>query len=229
MDYSKTIIYKITCNDSMVTECYVGHTTNFVKRKYHHKERCNTMNCKIYKIIREHGGWNNWNMTPICQYPCKNRIQACIKEEEYRVELQAELNSRKCINTPKEYYESNKNKILEKNKEYRDEHKEKIAETKKIYYDEHKEQIFEKSKEYYDKNKEQIIEKSKEYYDKNKEQILEKTKEYREKNKEKISEKKKEKYYCPCGSTLRKSDKAQHEKSKKHQDFIKNNLIIDNG
>jgi len=36
-DYSKTIIYKIVCNDLNVNECYIGHTTNFIKRKGQHK------------------------------------------------------------------------------------------------------------------------------------------------------------------------------------------------
>jgi hypothetical protein len=32
-DYSKTILYKLVCNDLNITECYVGHTTHFVKRR----------------------------------------------------------------------------------------------------------------------------------------------------------------------------------------------------
>ncbi len=39
IDYSTTIIYKITCNDSNVTDKYVGHTTNFVQRKHAHKKQ----------------------------------------------------------------------------------------------------------------------------------------------------------------------------------------------
>ena len=35
VDYSNTIIYKIYCKNEMVTDIYVGHTTNFTKRKYH--------------------------------------------------------------------------------------------------------------------------------------------------------------------------------------------------
>ena len=41
IDYSNTIIYKITCNDVSVKEVYVGHTTNFVQRKHAHKQACN--------------------------------------------------------------------------------------------------------------------------------------------------------------------------------------------
>ena len=37
LDYSNTIIYKISCKDSAVTDLYVGHTINFVQRQLAHK------------------------------------------------------------------------------------------------------------------------------------------------------------------------------------------------
>ena len=40
IDYSKSVIYKIVCDDLNVKDCYVGSTTNFIKRKRHHKEAC---------------------------------------------------------------------------------------------------------------------------------------------------------------------------------------------
>ena len=40
LDYSNTIIYKITCNDTNVSDLYVGHTTNFIERKRGHKYSC---------------------------------------------------------------------------------------------------------------------------------------------------------------------------------------------
>jgi len=75
----------------------------------------------------------------------------------------------------------------------------------KIYRDEHKEQIAERDKIYRDSKKEIISEKGKMYYEKIKNELL---------------EKRKEKYDCPCGSTLRISDKSQHEKTKKHQEYL---------
>ena len=44
IDYSKTIIYKIVCNDTNITDCYVGHTTDITRRKAHHKCSCNNPN-----------------------------------------------------------------------------------------------------------------------------------------------------------------------------------------
>ena len=94
IDYSNTIIYKIYCNDDSITDVYVGHTTNFYVRKYHHKNACNALkhNYKIYKTIRENGGWDNWNMVEIANYNCKNSTEARIKEQQHYEELKPSLN-----------------------------------------------------------------------------------------------------------------------------------------
>jgi len=98
IDYSNTIIYKIACKNSSVKDVYVGHTTNFVQRKYAHKQTCNNSkspcyNLKLYKTIRENGNWYNWDMTIINFYNCKNHLEARQKEQEYYVLLEATLNS----------------------------------------------------------------------------------------------------------------------------------------
>jgi len=62
---------------------------------------------------------------------------------------------------------------------------------------------------------------SKAYREKNKDLIKEKKKVYHEKKKDFINEKAKQKYTCPCGSCLRISDKVRHERTKKHQDYLK--------
>jgi len=94
-DYSNTIIYKIYCKDEYITDIYVGHTTNFIKRKYGHKIACNNEknDLKIYKIMRENGGWDNWNMIEIAKYNCKDLTEARIKENEHCNQLKATLNS----------------------------------------------------------------------------------------------------------------------------------------
>jgi len=40
-NYAKMIIYRLVCNDTNITECYVGSTTNMTKRKQQHKGDCN--------------------------------------------------------------------------------------------------------------------------------------------------------------------------------------------
>ena len=98
IDYSNTIIYKITCKDTGVKELYVGHTTNFVQRKHAHKQSCmnpksTNHTCKLYSIIREHGGWKNWIMEIIHFFNCNNQCEARTKEQEYFILLNATLNS----------------------------------------------------------------------------------------------------------------------------------------
>ena len=61
IDYNNTIIYKIVSNDISITEVYVGHTTDFTRRKNQHKCSCNnptnkTHHFKLYEIIRENEG-----------------------------------------------------------------------------------------------------------------------------------------------------------------------------
>jgi len=95
VDYSNTIIYKICCKDESITDVYVGHTTNFIQRKYAHKNTCNNskMSLKIYNVIRSNGGWNNWDMVEIAKYCCKDATEARIKEQYHYNEVKSSLNS----------------------------------------------------------------------------------------------------------------------------------------
>jgi hypothetical protein len=98
IDYSNTIIYKITCKDPNVTDIYVGYTTNFIQRKHTHKQSCTNIKstnykCKLYEVIRNNGGWNNWQMEIINIFNCADHYEARQKEQIYFIELQATLNS----------------------------------------------------------------------------------------------------------------------------------------
>jgi len=121
IDFSKTIIYKIWKDDDF----YVGSTTDFASRKSKHKYRCNTItntcyNLKLYETIREKGGWNSWEMIPLEEYfECQNSIQTRIREEEWRVKLNADLNMRKAYTLKREYN-------VEYHQKYRQEHTDKI-------------------------------------------------------------------------------------------------------
>ena len=175
IDYSKTIFYRIVCNDLNIKDCYVGHTTNFIKRKQNHKDCCNNdkkYNLKVYQFIRENGGWNNWSMIMIEQISCENFNEASKLERKFLEEFNGTLNSLIPSRTSKEYYEKNIGTINKIKKEYNEKNKEKIKEQKKEYYENNKEKIKEHHKEYnikyYEKNKEKIKEQKKKYYEKNK-------------------------------------------------------------
>jgi hypothetical protein len=212
IDYSKTIIYRIVCKDTNITECYIGSTTDFRSRKQNHKCNCNNETSKrynlyVYEFIRDNMGWDNWNMVEIEKYNAVDKLDSH-KRERYWIEFyKASLNKVIPSRTYNEYYNENKEQILEKHKEYNKKNKQQIAEQRKEYYEENKQQIIEKHKEYYEENKQQIIEKSKDYYEENKQQI---------------AEKRKEKVTCECGCIINISNLLQHKKTKKHLNAINN-------
>ena len=113
IDYSNTIIYKITCRDKVITDVYVGHTTNFVQRKHSHKQTCKAGidNCKLYQVMRANGGWENWQMEIINFFNCADHYAARIKEQEYFISLGATLNSIEPLPKPKVFI-SNDNIIV---------------------------------------------------------------------------------------------------------------------
>ena len=99
IDYSNTIIYKITCKDVLINKLYVGHTTNFTQRKYYHKNSCINeqpcnYKCNLYEVIKNNGGWNNWKMEIIEVYNCADHYEAKKREQECFIKLTKELSSK---------------------------------------------------------------------------------------------------------------------------------------
>ena len=185
VDYQKTIIYQIVCNDLSITELYVGSTTNFTERKYAHKKSCKTKDYKIYTLIRANGGWENWSMVEIEKYPCADGNEARRRERHWIEELNAKLNTIRPIRTTEE--------VIEYMKEYRETHKEQSAAYNEANKEKNKERYTEYNKihkdqraEYYEANKEKIKEQHNAYYETHKEQKAA----YNEANKERIRERK---------------------------------------
>jgi len=224
IDYSKTIIYKLVHKDDLDdVNIYIGHTTDFTRRKSQHKNNCNSpiskeYNTKKYQFIRENGGWDEWVMLKIEDYPCKDIHEATLQERYWKRELDAKLNIQEPARTLKEYLEDNKEKKTEYKKQYYEVNKEKIVEKKKEHYEANKEKMTEQMKEYYENNKDKILEKTKEYRQNNREKLLKKSKEYYEDNKEKLLEYQKEKIKCEkCGREITRSSLSNHKKSLKCQ------------
>ena len=94
------------------------------------------------------------------------------------------------------------------------------SEKYKKYHANNKTKLNEKCRKYNAENKERISEKHKNYRENNQDKIKEMGKAYYEKNKEHINLKRLEKIECVCGSCIRKSDKAIHERSKKNQNYM---------
>jgi len=199
MNYSKCCIYKIEHfdNESLV---YVGHTTNFDKRKTAHKSNCKNennkhYNFKVYQMIRENGGWEMFKMIEVEKYPCADKREAERRENEVIKEVRASMNMRKSFRTQDE--------ITEYKKEYGTNYRELHKEQGKKYRELHKPKIQEYFKDYRDNNKPEIKERNKDYYEANKLKLNAKVK-------------------CECGCEIGKPQLKRHQARKKHLEKMKN-------
>ena len=101
VDYPITPVsfYHFVCNDPNIISCYVGHTTQFIKRKSKHKLACNSeknirYNCKVYRFMRENGGFDNFRMIELENRLVKDKREAERIEQEYINKLNSELNTK---------------------------------------------------------------------------------------------------------------------------------------
>lgn len=90
--YSRTVMYQITCKDKAKHLVYVGQTVNFLNRKGEHRRDSKRSFIKVYAMIRENGGWDNFEMTKIERYPCKSLREATLRERYWCEQLNANMN-----------------------------------------------------------------------------------------------------------------------------------------
>ena len=146
IDYSITPVhfYKFECLSDSVNNTYVGHTTNWRGRKAVHKDNCNNEHkknhsCKVYQVIRENGGWENWRMVEIEKRICVDRRDAERIEQSFINQLNANMNLKKSFETPEEsqerrsnvcaiWRETNKDHVVELGKAWREKNHDKIKE-----------------------------------------------------------------------------------------------------
>ena len=112
-DYSKTIIYKIQHEDDE-SLLYVGSTTNFTRRKCDHKIRCINFNGKqynekLYKMIRENGGFESSKKIQIKEFHCSSKRESEAEEDKVMLELKATMNTKRAFINIDEYKEKKKN------------------------------------------------------------------------------------------------------------------------
>ena len=154
IDYSKTIIYKIQHEDDDEL-LYVGHTTDFTKRKSAHKQGTNNpnnrvYNLKVYKIIRDSGGWDRFRMIEIKKYPCNDANEAEAEEDRIMQEMKANMNERRAHTGLTKY---------EYNKQYNIDNADKKKECHKKYHIANRDIILEKQRQYTIDNRDKIREK----------------------------------------------------------------------
>lgn len=81
----KCYIYKIQ-NNNDPNEFYIGSTLNLSRRKSHHKKNVTNKRgklywCKLYKYIRDNGGWDNFTFSKIHEMDVES-LTFCVQEEQ---------------------------------------------------------------------------------------------------------------------------------------------------
>ena len=144
VDYSRTSIYKIQHedNDELI---YVGHTTDFTKRKCAHKQGSTNPNnkkhnYKVYKMIRDNGGWDCFRMIEIKKFPCNDANEATAEEDIIMQEMKATMNERRAYTGLTKY---------EYNKQYNIDNRDHTKEYIKQYYIDNADKIREQKREKY--------------------------------------------------------------------------------
>ena len=139
-------IYKITCKNMDITDCYVGSTRNPQARIYNHKHNCLAKkDRKLYRFMNENGGWDNFRLTVIDTI--EGDDQALLRAERYWYDkLTPTLNNNgihlseneKYLNHQKsvhQYYIKNRDAIIKRNMKNR----EKNMDAYKAYQKEYRE------------------------------------------------------------------------------------------
>jgi hypothetical protein len=186
IDYSKSFIYKICCRDPVITDIYIGSTTDLVKRRCQHKSTCNNPkatghNSPVYNFIRENGGFDNWEVVKIENYECDCGEDLRKREREIFDELKPTLNNYR----PSVSVEETKISLYERNKAWREKNKE--------YHKEYQKERYENDKDYKEYHKQYV----KERYKKNKDKLT-------------------QGHQCPCGGRYTNNNKSTHFKTNKH-------------
>jgi len=211
MNYQKGKIYKIESH--LGDKIYIGSTTKeyLSQRMTSHRKDYNRWklgkrgNVKSFELFEEYG-IENCKILLLELCPCNSKDELSAKEANY-------IRTLKCVNkvipgrTLMQYVEDNKDKILEKQKQYYETHKEQ----KKQYVEDNKDKI----RQYKEDNKDKI----KKYYEENKDKI----KEYKCNYYQQTKEIKKQPFNCECGCIIQLTEKARHQRSKKHINLMKAN------
>jgi len=134
---NKVYIYCIY-NNKYIKDFYIGSTKDYKKRMDTHKSSCNNPNSpqhdfKVYKFIRDNGGWSVWSKMIIATVDVEDKIQQKRIEQVYIDHLEPSLNDRRSHSTPEQ--------LKEYQKEYQIQNKEKHNVYQKKYYHKNKEKI----------------------------------------------------------------------------------------
>lgn len=96
----KYYIYKLVCKDQSIEDIYIGATKDIKKRIREHRaeshlENRDAFHLKKYTMIRNCGGFENWDLEIIEEMNCNDRKYVLDREHNYIQNLKPKLNIRK--------------------------------------------------------------------------------------------------------------------------------------
>ena len=228
-DYTFYKIINVNCD---VDLCYVGSSVDMKGRVRRHKSNCNNVNSscynlKVYKTIRENGGWGEFKIIEIGYAKQLTLTEAHVIEEKYRVELCAELNTKRCHITE----EQRKDRVV---------NKELNRKNSRIRHQKNRDENNEKSMLYRQNNKDELRVKARTKITCECGCVISHehaTRHRRTQNhidlmnnkiKNEIKTRVREKITCECGCVVCRGDISTHRKTKKHIDLMnnKNNIEV---
>ena len=216
-NYANGKIYKVV--DNAYEMCYIGstidkltsrmrsHRSNY--KKYVAGQSRNTTVFKVFDVC----GVCNCKIELIELYPCNSLMELQAREGHH-------IRNTECVNkriegrTKKEWANDNREKVQQRTKTWALNNQDKLKEYRRNYYETKWDTISQTNKKWRDNNKEHKKEMDKLY---------------REKNKEAIREKERIPFHCECGATVQKTEKARHQKTIKHQDWMKQQQQAEQG
>ena len=217
-------------NDKPDVNFYIGSTlTSVEKRMGTHKYYCDGgMNRKVYKYIRENGGWESFKYE-IYETRIVNSLEEQLKfEQEFIDILNPPLNQVKSHQTEeqrkaskKKYALENKEHLKLKSRERYIKNFDDISAKQKIYAVKNKEHIAEYNKKWVEKNKVGLTAYKKNWYEKNKHKNKEADKIKYQKNKSAILAKSKVRVNCECGMQVARGALLSHKRKSNHTKMLK--------
>ena len=212
-DFQKGKIYFI--GNFQDNDIYIGHTTQTLKRRFQkHKDSIKVEKLKHRKLYTKmiELGVEHFYIEEIekLKCPCNSIDELEKRERHYILERQPVLNIQIPQRTMEEWKQDKKEHLQEYEKQRhlnnpRAEYRREYREEKRHELNEYNQQYRENNPEYFQEYNQQKYKNNPEYF-----------KKYQEQCKEKVE--------CECGATIARGGMRKHFKTKKHQNFLNNNI-----
>lgn len=151
------VIYHIKCKTETVLDSYIGVTLGFKSRMNKHRYDSIHSDRKLYKSIKNNGGWDNWDKSVLAVVPnWTNKKQYREIEKSFICLYKPNCNKNIPNRTCKEYQKANPEKMKQYNLKYAKNNKDKIRIVGRLWQQKNKVKVNESSIKWYRKHKQEI-------------------------------------------------------------------------